>query len=363
MPKLSFLIPAFNHEDFIKQCINSILTQNYKNLEIIVVDDCSSDKTAERIKEIKDERLIFIQNSFNRGLNGNLNVAYKKATGDFISIIGSDDYFDQNYISSFIDFIKNNGDNFTVFYPQIVHIDDFCNLSQNQPHFPENKTNEDILKNLFLHGNFLGSPGMIMSKNSAKHIFPLDEGIHQHQDYIMHIQLLFLGKPAFMENVKVFYRIPTDTNGHMSSNCVKANKRVEIETPFAQNYFIKNIKTPQQLTAIFGEMATKYGEPKKETIAYFLARIALDASHNRFLPVWGFRTLIEFLSQNGNQELLYKLYGFEYKDFSALFGKVKLLDDFLHAQEKEFYSSTSWKITKPLRFLKNLFSKKRKNSK
>lgn len=356
-PLISILIPSYNHQNFIEQCIKSVLAQTYENFELIVVDDCSTDETAARIKEINDDKVTFIQNSFNRGLNGNLNVAFEKSTGDYIAVIGSDDFFDENYIQAFISFINDEKEKYSVYYPKIVHVDDFGNLLEKQPSPSTCKTSSGILKNLFLYGNFLSSPGMIMPRNTAKQIFPLDAGIHQHQDYIMHIQLLLLGEPAFMPDVKVCYRVPTDDNGHMSSNCVKATKRIEIETPFAQNYFVKGIKTPEKLKEIFGDMATKYGEPTKETIPYFLSRIALDAIHNRFLPVWGFRTLIEFLSADNHQDLLYKLYGFQYKDFSALFNNVRLLDDYLQEQQQTFYSSTSWKITKPLRSFNNFLQK------
>ena len=98
LPKISFLIPAFNHESFVKQCINSVLSQDYSNFEVIVVDDCSTDNTPTKIKEIADSRITFIQKNFNHGLNGNLNIAFNKSNGDYIAIIGSDDFLDKNYI-------------------------------------------------------------------------------------------------------------------------------------------------------------------------------------------------------------------------------------------------------------------------
>lgn len=357
IPRISFLIPAFNHQDFVKQCINSILSQNYSDLEIIVVDDCSTDNTAARIKDINDNRITFIQNTFNHGMNGNLNVAFEKSNGDFIAIIGSDDFIDNNYINSFISFINNEKEDYSVYYPKIVHVDDFCNLDENQPQFPNIKTSSEILKNLFLYGNCLGSPGMILPRDSATKIFPLDAGIHQHQDFIMHIQLLFIGEPAFMPDVKVYYRIPTNNNCHMSSDRFKATKRIEIETPHALNNYLSGIKKTEQLIDIFGEIVTKYGKPTDETVPYFLARIALDSKDNRLLPVWGFRILIEFLSTDDHQELLYKLYGFQYKDFSALFNKVRLLDDFLEEQKATFTNSFSWKITAPIRKIADLLKK------
>lgn len=357
MPRISFLIPAFNHQDFVKQCINSILVQDYSNFEIIVVDDCSTDNTADQIKEINDNRITFIQNTFNHGMNGNLNVAFENSNGDFIAIIASDDYIDNNYINSFISFINNKKEDYSVYYPKIIHVDDSCNLDEPHPQFPKIKTSPEILKNLFLYGNCLGSPGMIIPRDSALKIFPLDTGIHQHQDFIMHIQLLFIGEPAFMPDVKVYYRIPTDNNSHMSSNRFKAYKRIEIETPHALNYFLNGIKTTNQLIDIFGKIATKYGNPTNETIPYFLARIAIDSKDNRLLPVWGFRTLIEYLSRDNHQELLYKLYGFQYKDFSALFNNVRLLDDFLADQKRTYENSFSWKITSPVRKIAAMLKK------
>ena len=72
-PLVSILIPSYNHEDYIGQCIKSILTQTYTNFELIIVDDCSSDKSAEIIQKITDKRLFFFQNKFNKGLNSTLN--------------------------------------------------------------------------------------------------------------------------------------------------------------------------------------------------------------------------------------------------------------------------------------------------
>ncbi|MBO4439342.1 MAG: glycosyltransferase [Spirochaetaceae bacterium] len=358
-PLISILIASYNHQNFIEEGINSILSQTYTNFELIIVDDCSTDKTAEKIQSIKDKRLFFFQNKFNKGLNSTLNEAFSHARGDFITFLGSDDFFDVHFLEEFVKFINLNGENFTVFYPQIIPVDDDGkilneSIRQLKEPFP---TNNEILKNLFLHGNGLSSPGMIINRKAAKKIFPLDCGIHQHQDFIMHIQLLLQGNCAFLPEAKTYYRVPTDSNGHMSSNNVKAYKRIEIETPFALDFFLKGIKTPEKLKDIFGEMLTKYGEPTAETIPYFLARLALDSKDNRLLPVWGFRTLIAFLSADNHQELLYKLYGFQYKDFSALFNNVQLLDDFLEVQRETYENSLSWKITAPIRKVAQLVKK------
>ena len=57
---ISVIIPSYNHEKYIKECINSVLNQTYKNIEVIVEDDCSSDNSAKEIRKIKDKRLKII---------------------------------------------------------------------------------------------------------------------------------------------------------------------------------------------------------------------------------------------------------------------------------------------------------------
>ena len=361
-PLISILIASYNHEDYIEQCISSILSQTYENFEIIVVDDNSQDKTAEKISNIlniSNKKLFFFQNAFNKGLNSTLSEAFKHSHGDYCAFLGSDDFFDPHYLEELVKFINLNGGDFSVFYPQIIPVDDNGKILKDKINFRKEPypTNNEILKELFLHGNGLASTGMIINRKAAKKIFPLDAGIHQHQDFIMHIQLLLLGRCAFLKDSKTCYRVPTDSNGHMSSNCVKAYKRIEIETPHALNYFMSGIKTAEQLYDIFGSLVEPYGKPTDETVPYFLARIALDSKDNRLLPVWGFRTLIEFLSKDDHQELLYKLYGFQYKDFSALFNNVRLLDDFLEEQKATFTNSFSWKITAPIRKIADLLKK------
>ena len=358
-PLISILIPSYNHQSYIAQCINSILFQTYNNFEIIVVDDNSTDESEKIIKNIKDKKIEFYKNSFNRGMNATLSEAFKHTHGDYIAITGSDDFFDRYYLEEFVKFINAQKEEYTVFYPQIVPVDDNGDILS-QKNKTENKkfpTNNEVLRELFLHGNTLASPGMIMSRKAAKKIFPLDAGIHQHQDFIMHIQLLFMGECAFIPEAITYYRVPTDTNGHMSSNSRKAYKRIEIETPFALNYFLKHIKTKEQLENIFGEMLLQYGKPQNDTIPYFLSRIALDSKDNRLLNVWGARTLIEYLNKSENQLLLHEKYDFDYRQFSALMQNVKLLDDFLEEQEKTFKNSFSWKITAPIRKIADLLKK------
>lgn len=91
--KISVIIPTYNTEQYIKECINSILNQTYQNFEIIVINDGSTDNTLEVLNKIQDERIkvITIENS---GQGVARNMALKEATGDYIAFIDSDDFIE-----------------------------------------------------------------------------------------------------------------------------------------------------------------------------------------------------------------------------------------------------------------------------
>ena len=97
-PLVSVVIPAYNAQVYIERTISSVLAQTYQNLEIIVVDDGSSDRTAEIVKSIaqKDERVILVQQS-NSGVAAARNLGIEKSSGQLIAPIDADDiWYPQN---------------------------------------------------------------------------------------------------------------------------------------------------------------------------------------------------------------------------------------------------------------------------
>lgn len=89
--RFSIIISAYNIEKYIKRAIDSVLEQTFTNYELIVVNDCSKDKTLERIKEYDDPRLIMINNEKNKGLGAVRNIGIEKASGEYIIHLDGDD--------------------------------------------------------------------------------------------------------------------------------------------------------------------------------------------------------------------------------------------------------------------------------
>jgi glycosyltransferase involved in cell wall biosynthesis len=91
-PLLSILIPAYTVEKYIQQCIHSILAQTFKNFEIIIADDASTDNTRQIIESFDDDRIIVSHNTVNEGKTRTVNRLLSLAKGKYITIHDSDDW-------------------------------------------------------------------------------------------------------------------------------------------------------------------------------------------------------------------------------------------------------------------------------
>lgn len=107
---VSIIIPCYNVSNYIKKCVDSILNQSYKEIEIILVDDCSTDNTKEIIKALAKEskKIKIIFSKKNQGPGGAKNEGLKEATGKYIMFIDSDDYIDTSYVEIMVNAAELN---------------------------------------------------------------------------------------------------------------------------------------------------------------------------------------------------------------------------------------------------------------
>lgn len=98
--KFSVLIISHNQEKYIKETVESVLKQGYQNFEVVVSDDCSTDKTQDVVKAIEDERVKLVTIPFNVGINGNEETGIRACTGDYIVLLGGDDRLRSDFIKA-----------------------------------------------------------------------------------------------------------------------------------------------------------------------------------------------------------------------------------------------------------------------
>ena len=108
LPLVSVIIPVYNAEDYVEQAIQSILSQTYQNLEILIADDGSSDTSKEILESIVDSRIKTFHNIENIGYLKTCNKLFKKASGDFIAFQDADDWSDSSRIETTMNFFLKN---------------------------------------------------------------------------------------------------------------------------------------------------------------------------------------------------------------------------------------------------------------
>lgn len=102
MPLVSVIIPAYNAEKYIERCLLSCLVQTLTDIEILVVDDCSNDQTAQVVETIRDSRIRLIQHTENRGCSGSRNTGIAHATGDYIGFVDADDTIEPDFYAKLL---------------------------------------------------------------------------------------------------------------------------------------------------------------------------------------------------------------------------------------------------------------------
>lgn len=122
-PLVSIITPSFNSAKFIVETIKSVQNQTYKNWEMIIVDDCSSDKTVSIIKEIssQDNRIQLFQLDVNSGTGIARNTALAKASGKYIAFLDADDLWKPLKLELQIDFLKKHNLPFTFSFYECIN--------------------------------------------------------------------------------------------------------------------------------------------------------------------------------------------------------------------------------------------------
>lgn len=122
-PLISIVLPVFNGEKYLSQSIESCLNQSYDNIELIIVNDCSTDGTLDIVNRYAsvDKRIIVINNKENKKLPASLNIGHHIAAGDFITWTSDDNFYELNALEELYNsLLKNKAD---IVYSDIVLID------------------------------------------------------------------------------------------------------------------------------------------------------------------------------------------------------------------------------------------------
>lgn len=131
-PNVSVIVPVYNAASFIRECIDSVLCQQYKNFELILIDDGSSDRSMDICQEYGDSRIVIIAHESNKGVSEARNTGIEVARGKWLAFVDADDTVSPDWLSGFLNYDgnadlithsvllkKRNGENDTVCHDAI----------------------------------------------------------------------------------------------------------------------------------------------------------------------------------------------------------------------------------------------------
>lgn len=198
---VSIIMPLFNGELHVKESINSVLNQEYINWELIIIDDCSTDRSREVVKEYTRNcsKIKLLQTNINQGPAYARNMGIQEAKGDYISFLDSDDVWFPNKLKAQIDFIKKtNAELIFSNYEKISHAGKKANRVI---YLPNKVTYKDILKS-----NFVPCLTALYNvKKLGKHFQNTDKFLISYEDYLMWVSILKNGIIAYNTNQTLAY--------------------------------------------------------------------------------------------------------------------------------------------------------------
>ena len=173
LPLVSVVIPSYNHQDFVQHTLKSVLDQDYENIELIIIDDGSSDNSVEKIKEmVKDCERRFKRFEFrsreNRGLCRTLNEALEWCEGEFFSIVASDDIWLPHKTKIQVKlFLNSENSNIGVISGEMIKIDSQGKMDREASFIPQNFSFYDF-KDIYYGKARINAPTAMISMKYFK---------------------------------------------------------------------------------------------------------------------------------------------------------------------------------------------------
>lgn len=181
MPLVSVIVPVFNDEKFIGETLQSICSQSYTNLEVIVIDDFSSDSTLNIVRNFKDKRIRIIQNKKNCGAAYARNIGISASNGEYISFLDGDDVWEREKVAKQLLFMQENNYVFSCTAYQLID-------ENSKPFNRTVKAPKRINHKAFIRSNYVGCL-TVMYKKSIYPNLSIPTDIPKRNDYALWLKL------------------------------------------------------------------------------------------------------------------------------------------------------------------------------
>ncbi|WP_309472836.1 glycosyltransferase family 2 protein [Nostoc sp. ATCC 53789] len=270
-PKVSVIIPAYNTEAYIAKSIESALEQTLNDIEVIIVDDGSSDQTVEIAKSFTDQRIKLIVNQENLGASVARNRALRAARGEWVAVLDSDDWYAPERLEKLVFLAeKTNADMIAddLYLIQDGATSPWSTLIEESGERINEVFQVDIV--YFVETDVYGQPGLHLGLSKPlfkrefllKHGIRYDEEIRMGQDFWLDMKCLIKGARFFIEPKPYYFYRSRPGSLVYQSPLPRLNQYCKTTTSFMQQEVVK--KNPALMQALYNNL-----EVYKKHLAYF----------------------------------------------------------------------------------------------
>jgi len=205
-PLVSAIVPSYNHELYIEECILSIVNQTYKNIELIVIDDGSKDSSREILERLQKQYGFILVFQENQGVSKTMNKAIRQyAHGKYITGLASDDFMMPDKIERQVKFLEENPET-DMLFGKVYMVDGKSQIIKDLEIFePFNEPVKHIPFELLIENNPVPAPSMMMRRNIWDKCGGYDENTII-EDFDMWLKIAYIGKITYLNEYFAYYR-------------------------------------------------------------------------------------------------------------------------------------------------------------
>ena len=324
MPKVSVILTSFNHEKYLKESINSVLNQTFKDFELFIIDDGSSDNSWDIIKSYNDKRIIKIKHEKNLGQNLTMELI-KQFKGEYFAVAHCDDRWEKEKLQKQVEYMEKHQDVAACFtWIKLINEDGEeidSNDGKTYTNFNiKNKSRYEFLNHFFYNGNCLCHPSVLIRTKVQIDENLFSNGLGAIPDLYRWIKLSLNHKIYIYEEKLACFRVrenAKNTSGYNENNLI----RYYFDLLPTLNLY-KNIKDNEFLK-VFPE-AKEYVVDGKINTSFALARLCIDKVKMEPYILFGLSLIYEQFQNQDTKKELEELYDYGKKRFMYETGKYDI---------------------------------------
>jgi glycosyltransferase involved in cell wall biosynthesis len=233
LPLVSVIMPVFNSAKYLKSAINSILNQTYENIELIIVDDGSTDESVEIIKLISSSKIKFSQNEKNLGVSATRNRMIDLAKGKYLALMDSDDISTSYRIEKQVDFLEKN-DEYGLIGGHYERFSTYGFFKKRKNH-KQSLIQEENQANLNFMGSIAAPTAMFRASTLKNNSLYFDINLKIAEDYDLWRRIGLHSKVTNIDEMLIYYR------KHLN-NAMNKKELAYIHTTIALRKSFDNLK-------------------------------------------------------------------------------------------------------------------------